>query len=298
MVEDVAVLIPAYQPDESLVALVEELRAHFVHVVVVDDGSTVGAESFASVRPRVDALLAHERNRGKGAALRTGFAWIREYLPHVEGVVTADADGQHKVADICRRNGVIIVSDEIHCELEMPGYHFTPMATIDQDNTITMNSPSKSFNIAGLGISNLITNNPDWRKQIDKVINVWEHCDLNPFGVLALQAAYNEGEQWIKELMEYIQGNYRMLVDFFESELPLFPVTKAEGTYLAWVDVSAIKMPALEIEKSLIENEKVWINGGEMYGLDGFVRINMACQRERLREALERIGKGLKRLLK
>ncbi len=98
--------------------------------------------------------------------------------------------------------------------------------------------------------------------------------------------------------MEYIQGNYRMLVDFFESELPLFPVTKAEGTYLAWVDVSAIKMPALEIEKSLIENEKVWINGGEMYGLDGFVRINMACQRERLREALERIGKGLKRLLK
>ena len=102
MVEDVAVLIPAYQPDESLVTLVEELRARFVHVVVVDDGSTVGAEAFASVRPRVDALLAHERNRGKGAALRTGFAWIRENLPHVKGVVTADADGQHKVADICR----------------------------------------------------------------------------------------------------------------------------------------------------------------------------------------------------
>ena len=75
-----------------------------------------------------------------------------------------------KVADICRRNGVIIVSDEIHCELEMPGYHFTPMATVDQDNTITMNSPSKSFNIAGLGISNIITNNPDWKKLIEKVM--------------------------------------------------------------------------------------------------------------------------------
>ena len=203
-----------------------------------------------------------------------------------------------KVADICRRNGVIVISDEIHCELEMPGYHFTPMAFIDQDNTITMNSPSKSFNIAGLGISNLITNNPDWRKRIDKVINVWEHCDLNPFGVLALQAAYNEGEQWIKELMEYLQGNYRFMLDYFERELPLFPVTKVEGTYLAWVDVRAIDMPSMEIEKSLIENEKVWINGGAMYGLDGFVRINMACPRERFVEAIERIGKGFKRLLK
>ncbi len=203
-----------------------------------------------------------------------------------------------KVAEICRRNGVVIVSDEIHCELEMPGYHFTPMATIDQDNTITMNSPSKSFNIAGLGISNIITNNPAWRKQIDRVINIWEHCDLNPFGVIALQAAYNEGEQWIKELMEYLQGNYRMLTEYFENELPMFPVSKVEGTYLAWVDVTAIDMPSMEIEKSLIENEKVWINGGKMYGLDGFMRINMACQRARFKEAIERIGKGYKRLLK
>ena len=203
-----------------------------------------------------------------------------------------------KVAEICRRNGVIVVSDEIHCELEMPGYHFTPMALIDQDNTITMNSPSKSFNIAGLGISNIITNNPDWKLLIEKVINVWEHCDLNPFGVDALQAAYNEGEDWIKELMEYIHGNYKALLEYFERELPMFPVTKVEGTYLAWVDVSALNMPSMEIEKSLIDNEKVWINGGEMYGRDGFMRINMACQRERLMEAVKRIGKGFKRLLK
>ena len=202
-----------------------------------------------------------------------------------------------KVADICRRNGVVIISDEIHCELEMPGYHFTPMATIDQDNTITMNSPSKSFNIAGLGISNIITSNPEWRKQIDKVINLWEHCDLNPFGVLALQAAYNEGEPWLKELNEYLGANYRLLLEYFERELPLIPVSKLEGTYLVWIDVSAIKMPAIEIEKSLITEDKVWINGGAMYGRDGFMRINLACPRERLEDALGRIGKGLKRLL-
>ena len=102
MVEDVAVLIPAYQPDAALAARVKELRARFAHVVVVDDGSTEGAEAFASVRPNVDALLVHDRNRGKGAALRTGFAWIRENLPDAKGVVTADADGQHRVDDICR----------------------------------------------------------------------------------------------------------------------------------------------------------------------------------------------------
>ena len=186
-----------------------------------------------------------------------------------------------KVAEICRRNNVIV----------------TPMATIDQDNTITMNSPSKSFNIAGLGISNIVTNNPTWRKLIDKVINLWEHCDLNPFGVLALQAAYDEGEPWLDELKEYLYGNYQLLMNYFERELPQFPVSKLEGTYLVWVDVSALKMPSMEIEKSLIEEEKVWINGGTMYGRDGFVRINLACPRARLEDGLKRIVNGFNRLL-
>ena len=201
-----------------------------------------------------------------------------------------------KVTDICSRKGVIVVSDEIHCELEMPGYHFIPMAVIDQENTITMNSPSKSFNIAGLGISNIITSNPEWKKLIDRVINIWEHCDLNPFGVIALQAAYDKGEPWLKELNEYLYGNYRMLVECFGKELPQFPVSKLEGTYLAWVDVSAISMPSIEIEKSLINEEKVWINGGTMYGRDGFMRINLACPRERLEEGIRRIIKGFRRL--
>ena len=179
----------------------------------------------------------------------------------------------------------------------MPGYHFTPMAVIDQENTITMNSPSKSFNIAGLGISNIITDNPVWRKLIDKVINLWEHCDLNPFGVIALQAAYDEAEPWLDELKEYIYGNYRLMLDYFERDLPMFPVSKLEGTYLAWVDVSAIGMPSMDIEKSLIEEEKVWINGGTMYGRDGFMRVNLACPRARMEEGLKRIVKGFRRLM-
>lgn len=204
-----------------------------------------------------------------------------------------------KVAEICRRHGVIVISDEIHCELEMPGYHFTPMASLSpeiQDNTIQMGSPSKSFNIAGLEISNIITSRKDWKMMIDKVINIYEHCDLNPFGIVALQAAYDEGEDWLKELNQYLWDNYLELVNLFEDEIPDVLVSKLEGTYLAWIDVRSVGMPTEEIEKSLIENEHVWINSGVMYGKEGFMRINIACPRTRLLAGIERIAQGLKRL--
>ena len=196
-----------------------------------------------------------------------------------------------KVAEICRRNGVIVVSDEIHCELEMPGYHFTPMATIDQDNTITMNSPSKSFNIAGLGISNIITNNPEWRKLIDKVINLWEHCDLNPFGPVALKAAYNESEDWIDELNQYLWGNYQALCAFAKEHLPQWRVCTLEGTYLPWIDITATGMMSQEYSDRLLSEAKVWVNPGTMYGAqsgEGYIRMNIACPRSLLMEALQR----------
>lgn len=204
-----------------------------------------------------------------------------------------------KVAELCRRHGVIVISDEIHCELEMPGCHFTPMASLSpeiQDNTIQMGSPSKSFNIAGLEISNIITSRKDWKMMIDKVINIYEHCDLNPFGIVALQAAYDEGEDWLKELNQYLWDNYLELVNLFEDEIPDVLVSKLEGTYLAWIDVRSVGMPTEEIEKSLIENEHVWINSGVMYGKEGFMRINIACPRTRLLAGIERIAQGLKRL--
>ena len=204
-----------------------------------------------------------------------------------------------RVADICRRHGVIVISDEIHCELEMPGSHFIPMASLSketQENTITLNSPSKSFNIAGLGISNIITSNPEWKALKDRAMHIGQLCELNPFGVAALEAAYDHGEAWLNELNEYLWGNYRHLCDRFEEEIPEIPVTRLEGTYLAWIDVRSLGMSADAIEKSLIENEKVWINSGVMYGRDGFMRINLACPRARAEEGIERMIKGFKRL--
>ena len=198
-----------------------------------------------------------------------------------------------RVGQIARRHGVAVVSDEIHCEIVMPGYEYTPFASIspeDQACCITLCSPSKSFNIAGLQTANIVTDNPEWRRLIDRAINDNEICDINPFGVVALEAAYsNEGAKWLEELNQYIYDNYLLL----KEKLSDFPVCKLEGTYLPWVDVSSLGIPSEKLEEDLLEKEKVWVNAGKMYGTEGFIRINLACPRALLAEGLDRVRRGL-----
>ena len=201
--------------------------------------------------------------------------------------------------DICLRHGVKVVSDEIHCELVMPGYRFQPFAAVNEacrENSVILNSPSKSFNIAGLQAANIICSQPSWRRRLDRAININEVCDLNPFGPVALKAAYNESEDWIDELNQYLWGNYQVLCDFVAKNLPQWKVCKLEGTYLPWVDVSAMGITSQELCDKLLDEAKVWINPGTMYGLqsgEGYIRINIATQRSRLIEALNRIKKVL-----
>lgn len=211
-------------------------------------------------------------------------------------------DELEKIGDICRKHSVIVVSDEIHCELTMPGYKFVPFASVSSDNAdccVTLNSPSKSFNIAGLQIANIISNNELWRQRIDKAININEICDVNPFGVTALQAAYTDaGHEWLEQLRLYINDNYLYLRDLFREKLPEYPLALLEGTYLAWIDTTCTSMSSESIEQSLLDNEKVWVNAGEMYGEDGYIRINLACPRSVLKDGLARVVKGLQRLKK
>jgi cysteine-S-conjugate beta-lyase len=160
-------------------------------------------------------------------------------------------------------------------------------------------SPSKAFNTAGLQIANIVCADADVRKKIDRAININEVCDVNPFGVVALQAAYSdEGEEWLCALNRYLNDNYQALQAFFDKHLPQFPVVRLEGTYLVWVDCSCLNMPSEEIERELVDNERVWINAGDMYGPEGtaFIRINIACPRVRMEEGLKRIARGLLRL--
>ena len=205
-----------------------------------------------------------------------------------------------RMNDICLRYHVKVVSDEIHCELIMPGHKFQPFAAVSEacrQNSVILNSPSKSFNIAGLQIANIICPRPEWRRRIDRAININEVCDVNPFGPVAVKAAYNESEDWLKELNQYLWGNYQALCTFATEHLPQWKVRPLEGTYLPWVDITATGMTSQEYADYLMQENHVWVNPGTMYGPqsgEGYIRLNIACPRSQLMEALERIGKNNK----
>ncbi|EFA91487.1 aminotransferase, class I/II [Hoylesella buccalis ATCC 35310] len=200
-----------------------------------------------------------------------------------------------RMNDICLRHNVKVIADEIHCELVMPGHVFTPFAAVSkacQDNCITTNSPTKSFNIAGLQIANIITSNAEDRQKIDRAININEVCDVNPFGVIALQAAYNEGEDWIDQLNVYLWENYQALKTFFKDNLPQLEVINLEGTYLVWVNVRATGMTGDELTEKLLKEGKVFVNRGTMYGKTtgaDYIRINIAMPRSLMLEGLKRM---------
>lgn len=202
-----------------------------------------------------------------------------------------------RVKDICKHNNVRVVSDEIHCELTRPGLKYVPYGNIDESAIVCL-SPSKAFNTAGLQIANIVTPDMATRAAIDKAININEVCDVNPFGVAGLKAAYTEdGASWLDQLREYIRANYEWLKGYLIANLPECPMTELEATYLPWVDVSALGRSAEEIEEILLKDNKVWVNAGEMYGKGGFIRLNIACPRARLEEGIKRVVKGMKLLL-
>ncbi len=239
-----------------------------------------------------------------------GRVWTREEL--------------QRMNDICQRHHVRIISDEIHCELVMPGHEFVPFGRLSplplsesegskypqgDDPQAEMHStplplregqgggspviccsPSKSFNTAGLQMANIICADAETRRRIDRAININEICDVNPFAPLAVEAAYNESEDWIDELNQYLWGNYQALLAFFAEQLPQLKVFKLEGTYLVWVDITALRVSADEIEEKLLREARVWVNSGTMYGADGYIRINIATQRARLMEGLKRMA--------
>ena len=197
------------------------------------------------------------------------------------------------VGEICIRHGVTVVSDEIHCELVYSGHRHIPFASISEDflrHSVTCVSPSKAFNIAGLQIANIIAPDETMRRRIDKAININEVCDVNPFGVIATMAAYNEGEEWLGQLLDYLWQNYLFLVEFCRTHLPDFPVARLEGTYLAWMDCRALGIGSEELEQLLVGEAKLWLNAGTMYGAEGegFMRWNLACPRSVLEQALAR----------
>lgn len=207
----------------------------------------------------------------------TGRVWTRDELEHI--------------ASIMRREHLFVLSDEIHCEFAFPGHTYTPFASIAIDDTefCVCTSASKAFNIAGLLCANIFVPNSELFAQINHALEVHEVNGLNPFGLVAQVAAYNESEAWLDELNEYVYGNYCYLRDFIGKELPMLHIYETEGTYLGWVDISAFGVPAEQFCCDLAKKAHVLFNPSEMYGAEKYIRINLATSRDVLAEALLRL---------
>lgn len=213
------------------------------------------------------------------------------------------AEELKRVANICQKHNVLAISDEIHCELTRPGTNYVPFATVIDDSLSALKyavctSPSKAFNIAGLQNANIIVPDGDLRRRVDRAINLNETCDVNPFGVEAVIAAYDEGTPWLEELCRYIWGNYAFACAYINKEMPGIQIADLQATYLMWIDYHSLlpEMKSQELASRLTAEAKVWFAAGSAYGAagEGHLRINLATPRETLTEALRRLTEWLR----
>jgi len=204
-----------------------------------------------------------------------------------------------RLAELCQRYNVLLISDEIHNELTSPNRMYTPVGRVLGDKKspfeedlespkyVVCASPSKSFNTAGLQNAFLVCSDKDLRRRIDRAINLNETCDVNPFGVEALIAAYTEGGEWLDELRQYIYSNYQYACDQLKNYSDL-RIADLQGTYLMWVDCSvycqSLGIDSAEFSRRLIIDHHIWFAAGSIYGKagEGFLRINLACPRATL----------------
>lgn len=203
-----------------------------------------------------------------------------------------------RIGDICLKHSVVVISDEIHSDLVYNEFYHVPFASLGtaySNNSITLSSPSKTFNLAGLQVGYLFTENDGFKKRLQQLFTLQEMELLSPFAVTALIAAYDKGEAWLEALKGYLYGNYSYLKTFIETHLPQLRVVPLQATYLAWLDCSELAMCSDTVAALLLHEQKVWVNSGTMYGSagEGFLRINIACPRMLLAEGLNRIKDAL-----
>lgn len=208
-----------------------------------------------------------------------GRAWSREEL--------------QRLGAICMAHQVTVVSDEIHCDLTMPGYQHVAYASLGPafaQHSITCTSPSKAFNLAGLHVANIIAADDTLRQKIDRALNIHEVGEIGPLGVTALVAAYGQGASWLDELRAYLHANYQHLVAHLAEHLPDINVLPMEASYLAWLDCRKLNIYTQALSERLLAAH-LRVSPGTLYGAagEGFIRLNLACPQALLDEALVRL---------
>ncbi len=240
------------------------------------------------------------------AALERAFAepGVKAYVlcnPHNPAGRVWTAAELTLLATLADKYGILVIADEIHGEFVFGNTPYTPYASVTAHNpekTVTLSAASKTFNLAGLQNAFIVAESAEQRRKIDRAINDNECCDVNPFGVAATIAAYNEGEAWLYALLAYLNDNARVTADWFKKTCPAVTFSRFEGTYLMWADCRSLRITSQTIEDELLAREKVWINAGSHYGAagEGFIRLNIAMPRARLMEGLKRLTDGIQRL--
>lgn len=215
----------------------------------------------------------------------TGSVWTREELA--------------RIGELCADNHVLVLSDEIHCDLTEPGYEYTPFASVSEvcaQSSVTCIAPTKAFNLAGLQTAAVAVPNEAVRHKMDRALNTDEVAEPNAFAIDAAIAAFTKGDAWLDELREYLTGNRKMVQNFLEQEIPNVRLVPSHATYLLWLDCSHVIGDALELSRFLRKETGLYLSAGLSYGEAGrqFLRLNIACPGERLSEGLKRLREGIK----
>jgi cystathionine beta-lyase len=196
-----------------------------------------------------------------------------------------------KIRDICRAHGTTVFSDEIHCDFVWTGHMFTSFGSID-DDAIIATAPTKTFNLAGLQVSNIIIKNHEQRNRFRRALASTGYSLLGTAAILACKAAYLKGEQWLIELKGYLEANISFAEDYLKTNLPAIKLSRPEGTYLLWLDFSSCGLSRRQLDAAITHKAKLWLNSGHLFGEAGvgFQRMNAACPRATLAEALNRLS--------
>ncbi len=221
--------------------------------------------------------------------------------PHNPAGTVWGADVLRRVADICERRGVLVIADEIHADLTLPGHRHVSYSTVSDAaarNSITFMAPSKTFNIAGLGSSVCYIADETLRKRFFGWLNGFEVANGNIFAFTAAEAAFAHGEEWLSQMLEYLQGNVQALDEFLRTRMPKVKAVLPKASYLAWLDFSAYGLPHVELARRLVDEAKVALNDGTTFGgvdYECCFRLNLGCPRAVLQGALERIAAAVEK---
>ena len=265
---------PVYSPFHSIVES-NERSLVISPLVKLDDGSYVMdyEDIEAKIKDVKVFILCNPHNP-------VGRVWTREELT--------------RLGEICLKHNVLVISDEIHSDIILKNHKHTPFASISKEfseNTITCMAPTKTFNLAGLQSSFLVISNPYYYEVMDKAFSILDIKRNNAFSLVATEAAYNYGEDWLYELIKYIEDNVDFAIDYIKNYMPQLKVKKPEGTYLLWVDFSNLNVDKKDLKNALINKGRIALSDGSSFGIggDGYYRINLACPRSMVLEGLKRI---------